>query len=163
MAVQIAVDYFLQRLDTMTCRLLKIFSDSQSRVGFLTLNWKESGYKDITTDTRQTITSLNQKGAAMDIVWTPGHVSISGNEMADALAKETATEARAQLDCRRSKTIQEVKDAIKKTQISKWQSGWVNSDYGRSYHMHVPKVDTKKFLDIPTRKSFCQILQMQTG
>ena len=79
MAVQIAVDYFLQHLDTMTCRLLKIFNDSQSTVGILSLNWKESGY---------TITSLNQKGAAVDIVWTPGHASIAGNEIADALAKE---------------------------------------------------------------------------
>ena len=56
----------------------------------------------------------------MDIVWTPGHASIAGNEIADALAKEAATKARDQPDCRRSTTIQEVKDAIKKTQISKW-------------------------------------------
>ena len=29
--------------------------------------------------------------------------------------------------------------------------------------MLVPNVDTKKFLDIPNRESFCQILQIQTG
>ena len=91
----------------------------------------------------------------MDIVWNPGHASIAGNEKADALEKEAATEARDQPDCRRSTTIQEVKDVIKKTQISKWQYRWDNSDYGRSYHMHVPKVDTK-FLDIPTGKAFAR-------
>ena len=47
-AVQIALEYFLQHLDTNSCKLLKIFSDSQSTVGILTLNWKESGYTDIT-------------------------------------------------------------------------------------------------------------------
>ena len=39
-AVQIALEYFLQHLDTNSCKLLKIFSDSQSTVGILTLNWK---------------------------------------------------------------------------------------------------------------------------
>ena len=29
--------------------------------------------------------------------------------------------------------------------------------------MLVPKVDSKKFLDLPNRKSFCLILQIQTG
>ena len=33
----------------------------------------------------------------------------------------------------------------------------------QSISLLVPKVDTKKFLDIPNRKSFCQILQIQTG
>ena len=43
-AVQIALEYFLQHLETISCRFLKIFSDSQSTVGILTLNWKETGY-----------------------------------------------------------------------------------------------------------------------
>ena len=99
----------------------------------------------------------------MDISWTPGHASIVGNEIADALAKEAATEARNQPECSRSTTIQEIKEANKKSQLSKWQSRWDNTEYGRAYHMLVPKVDTKKFLDIPNRKSFCQLLQIQIG
>ena len=92
-AVQIALEYFLQHLDTNSCKLLKIFSDSQSTVGILTLNWKESGYKDITTEIRQTIATLRQKGADV-FSWTPGNASIVGNEKADVLAKEAATEAK---------------------------------------------------------------------
>ena len=88
-AVQIALEYFLQHLDTNFCNLLKIFSDSQSTVGILTLNWKESGYKDITAEIRQSIATLRQKGAEVDISWTPGHASIVGNEIADALAKRS--------------------------------------------------------------------------
>ena len=119
--------------------------------------------KDITTEIRQTITTLQQKGAEVDISWTPGHASIAGNEIADALAKEAATEAMNQAEDRNSSTILEIKEATKKTQISKWQSRWDNTDYGRAYHMLVPKVDSNKFLDIPNRKSFCLILQIQTG
>ena len=54
-AVQMALEYFLQHLDTISCKHLKIFSDSQSTVGILTLNWKESSYKDITIEIQQTI------------------------------------------------------------------------------------------------------------
>ena len=70
-AVQIALEYFLQHLDSISCRFLEIFSESQSTVGILTLNLKETGYKDITTEIRQTITTLQQKGAEVDISWTP--------------------------------------------------------------------------------------------
>ena len=79
-AVHIALEHFLQYLDISHSKLLKIFSDSQSTVGVLTLNWKESCYKDITTEIRQTITTLHQKGADMEIAWTPGYASIVGNE-----------------------------------------------------------------------------------
>ena len=82
------------------------------------------------------------------------------NDIADVLHKEAAI-ASNQPDCRSSTTLQETKEAIKKTQLSKWQSRWDNTDYGRAFHIHVPKVDSK-FLDISSRKSFCQILQMQT-
>ena len=157
-AVQIALEYVLQHLDTNSCKLLKIFSDSQSTVGILTLNWKESGYKDITMEIRQSIATLHQKGAEVNISWTPGRASIVGNEIAHALAKEAATEARNQPECSLSTTIQEIKEASKKSQISKRQSRWDNTEYGRANHMLVPKVDTKKFLDIPNRKSFCQLL-----
>ena len=119
MAVQITLEYFLQHLETISCRFLKIFSDSQSTVGILTLNWKVTGYMDITTETRQTITTLQQKGAEVDIFWTPGHASISGNEIADALTKEAATEAMNRPEGRNSTTILENKEATKKTQISK--------------------------------------------
>ena len=111
-AEQIALECFLQHLDTISCKLLNIFSDSQSTVGILSLNWKESGYKDITTEIRQTIATLRQKGAEVDISWTPGHASTVGNEIGGALAKEAATEAKNQPDCRRSTTIQEIKEAI---------------------------------------------------
>ena len=99
----------------------------------------------------------------MNISWTPGRASIVRNKIANALAKEAASEAKNQPECSRSTTLHEIKEASKKSQLSKWQSRWDNTEYGRAYHMLVPNVDTKKFLDIPNRKSFCQSLQIQTG
>ena len=102
-----ALEYFLQHLDTISRRLLKIFCYSQSTA------------------------TLHQKGAEADISWTQGHASIVGNAIADALAKEAATDAKNQPECSRSTSIQEIKEAIKKTQLSKWQSRWDNTEYDR--------------------------------
>ena len=112
---------------------------------------------------RQSIATLHQKRSRRGYLLDPRPRQFVGNEIADALAKEAATEARNQPECSLSTTIQEIKEANKKSQLSKWQSRWDNTEYGRAYHMLVPKVDTKKFLDIPNRKSFCQLLQIQTG
>ena len=45
----------------------------------------------------------------MDISWTPVHASIVGNEIADSLAKEAATEAKNQPECSRSITIRRLR------------------------------------------------------
>ena len=51
-------------------------SASENTVGILTLYWKETCYKDITTEIQNTIATLRQKGTKVDISWT--HVSIAG-------------------------------------------------------------------------------------
>ena len=43
---------------------------------------------------RKQIEDLNQKGIRLDIVWTPGHADIAGNEIADRLGKEAAQEVK---------------------------------------------------------------------
>ena len=54
-AILITLEYILEKLTNIPCRLLKIFSDSQSIVGILTLNWKDTSYSDLTKDIRSTI------------------------------------------------------------------------------------------------------------
>ena len=168
-AVQIALEYFLQHLETIFCRFLEIFSDSQSTVRTPILNWKETCYKNITTEIRQTITTLQQKGAEVDISWTLGHASIAGNEIADALAKEAATESMNQPEGRNSTTILEIKEATKNTQISKWQSRWDNTEYGRAYHIlqevsGYPQQEELLSNSTNTDRIFeTQRLQIQTG
>ena len=69
----------------------------------------------------------------MNISWTAGHASIVGNEIADAFAKEAAKQAKTQPDCSRSTTMQEIKEANKKYQLSKWQSRvWQSIPYART-------------------------------
>ena len=77
---------------TIPCKLLKVFSDSKSTVGILTLNWKDTSYRDVTKDIRKIIKQLQQRNVLVEIDWTPGHSSIAGNEVADRLAKEATEE-----------------------------------------------------------------------
>ena len=53
---------------------------------------------DITTEIRQTFTTLHRKGAEAKIAWPQSHASIMGNEIADVLAKEAAAEAMNQTE-----------------------------------------------------------------
>ena len=92
----------------------------------------------------------------MDIVWTPGHASIVGNEIANALAKEAATESRDQPDCMRSRTMQEVKDAVKKTKILKWQSRWTTQNMAAHTICIFQRLTHRSFWISPTGKAFAR-------
>ena len=77
-------------------------------------------------------------------------------ELTTAESRERVWSPVNQPGCRLSTTIQEINGAIKMVQLSKWKFRWDNTEYDRAYPMLVPKVDSNKFLDIPSRKSFYQ-------
>ena len=72
---------------------LRIFSDSQWSVGILTFNWNNKNYPDLHSTITRIMETLSQYGWTVEILWTPGHAEIQGNELADKLAEETAAEA----------------------------------------------------------------------
>ena len=153
----------IESTSSRTCKVLKIFCDSQSVVGILTLGWKDTSYKDVVSDIKKGMNILKQKDIPMQIDWTPGHSAIAGNVIADHLAKEAAMEAETFTDDRKFTSLADVKMASKKYVISLWQKRWDNSDKGRTYHSYFPKVDATRLFDNPTRTAFSQILQLQTG
>ena len=76
-AILVTLEFMVQHITSMWCSLLKIFSDSQSTVGILTLNWKDTGYRSITKDIRNAIRTPIDSGITVDINWAPGHSSIA--------------------------------------------------------------------------------------
>ena len=64
-------------------REIRIFSDSQTAVGIITLNWVSNHYLDVIRKINENISSLKSKGWNLEIVWTPGHSEVQGNEVAD--------------------------------------------------------------------------------
>ena len=81
------LEYAPENLDALSQQILKVLCDSQSAVGILTLNWKDTSYRDVTRDIKKASTLLEQSGVQVEIIWAPGHSSIAGNEEADKLAK----------------------------------------------------------------------------
>ena len=59
-------------------------------------------------------------------------------------------------------TIQDIKNSAKKSIVSKWQRRWDISESGRFLHTFKPLVDSKPYLDLPSKDLFPTILQLRT-
>lgn len=72
--------------------ILRAINEVRDNVKTVILTDSLSTVKAISTNQKQDITVLNIKKKLMEkhlkIAWIPGHVGISGNEMADRLARE---------------------------------------------------------------------------
>ncbi|CAG2242410.1 RNASEH1 [Mytilus edulis] len=152
----------LERLHN-TITTLKIFSDSQSAVGLLTLNWAPKSYIDVIRDIREHIEDLRTKGMEICILWTPGHANIQGNDEADLLAKQAAEEATQLLPKNNIITLQDVKQGAHKSVMLKWQRRWELSNTGRDLFEITPNVKNIPIFDYPTKKFFSIFIQLRTG
>ena len=140
-AIEIALAFIQCETKKKRLARVKIFSDSQSAVGLLTLGWTPSSYKGTIDQIKNQIDSLKRKGIEIEIAWTPGHADIAGNEIADKLAKEAAKEAESTDENKdRMVTTQDIKTAAKTSCLKKWQRRWDLTNSGRdlySYRKHV--------------------------
>ena len=162
-AILITLENMVQHITTIQCSLLKIFSDSQSTVGILTLNWKDISYRSITRVIRNAISTLHEAGTTVDINWAPGHSSIAGNEEADRLAKEAAHEASTFKEGSGSTSMADVKLASHTHIMSLWQHRWSIAEVGKEFFKYSPYISTQRHFDQPTKQSYSRILQLQTG
>ncbi|CAG2238066.1 unnamed protein product [Mytilus edulis] len=152
----------LERLHN-TITTLKIFSDSQSAVGLLTLNWAPKSYIDVIRDIKEHIEDLRTKGMEICILWTPGHANIQGNDEADLLAKQAAEEATQLLPKNNIITLQDVKQGAHKSVMQKWQRRWELSDTGRDLFDITPNVKNIPIFDFPSKEIFSILIQLRTG
>ena len=162
-AILITLEYMLENLTTIPCRLLKIFSDSQSTVGILTLNWRDTSYREVTKDIRKFMSHLQQRNTAEEIDWTHEHSSIAGNEMADKMAKEAAMEASKFPEDKTITSHPEIKLACTKYIRTQWQRRWEQSDTGRDYYNYFPTLEFNRLFDQPNKEAFSWLLQLQSG
>ena len=142
---------------------LQIFSDSQSAVGILTLNWASTNYTVLISQIKSLLQQLQSTALDVSLHWTPGHATIAGNEIADRLAKDAAHQALEMPVDTSIVTIQDIKNSSKKSIVSKWQQRWEISESGRFLHNFKPLVDSKPYLDLPSKDLFPTILQLRTG
>ena len=143
-AIEIALNFIQSEMKKKTIKGVKIFCDSQSAIGILTLGWKPTSYQGTIKQTKRIIEQIEQEGVKIDISWTPGHADIAGNETADRLAKEAAKEAEGMDETRdRVVTAMDIKTAAKTSCMKKWQRRWDLSNSGRSLYEYRKDVGVK--------------------
>ena len=164
-AIQAVMQHINQHIDKVltNSKHIHIYSDSQTTVGILTMNWKSDNYHQIIQDIKDLILSAEKKDLSIIINWTPGHTDVEGNEVADRLAKEAAQEAKELSEESNIITNAEVNKNAKISSRFKWQRRWEISETGRHFYEFKPDIDTKPLIDIPNHQSFTIINQLRTG
>ena len=112
---------------------IRIFSDSQTTVGILTLNWASNHYQYVIKKIKEGMSILESRGWRIDIVWTPGHSDVDGNDVADRLAKEPAMEAEELEEETSVVTVQDIKKHARNSIKIKWQQRWDIGEFGRDF------------------------------
>lgn len=161
-AIQMTIEYITGRSNT-GIEQLHIFSDSQTAVGVLTLGWDAKTHGCTIQETKRAVDRLNQAGVTLEISWTPGHSDIRGNDIADQLAKEGATEADQMEEDSGVTTAGDVKLAAKKSGLRKWQDRWEKSERGRDLYQFRPSVGVIVKHTFQTPQSEGAISQLRTG
>ena len=163
-AINLVLEYIDQQNNRNEIDELNIFSDSQTAIGVLSLNWKIENHHSTIRSVISKINSLQKNGVGVSFEWTPGHASINGNEIADKLAKEAAKEADEILDeTHITITRQDVKTAAREIVMKKWQHRWDMSEKGRFYYNFHPKIEDKALHDFPNKKMGSIINQLRSG
>ncbi|CAG2198231.1 unnamed protein product [Mytilus edulis] len=164
-AIKLVLDY-VSRIENKTLiEEVKIFSDSQTAIGILTLNWKIENNRSTSHEIISLIKCIQKHhGIRINFDWTPGHADVRGNEIADKLAKEAAKEAnQIQKEAHITVTKQDIKTAARILVNKKWQHRWDNSDTGRFYYNFHQTVSNKSTFDYPDHKTAKIIRNLRSG
>ena len=143
-AIKIALESIKLEMEKLLVKKVMLFSDSQSAVGILTLGWENKSHTSVVFEIKQIMDILKRQNVEIDINWTPGHAEITGNEIADRLAKEAAIDVENMPEVCTPLTSIDIKRAVKDSCTVKWQNRWEASQAGRHmYDLH-PTVKAKK-------------------
>ncbi|MEW8545908.1 MAG: ribonuclease H family protein, partial [Candidatus Thiodiazotropha sp.] len=142
---------------------VRMFCDSQSAVGILTLNWRSDNYQDVIKKIKEGFKQLEINGVEIELMWSPGHADIEGNELADELAKSAAKEAVSLSEETSVVTVQDVKKHARESVMNKWQDRWDIAESGRNFYEYKDKISYKRRPDFPSRTGYNQLMQLRTG
>ena len=163
-AIKIVFDYqYFINSKNQELHNLTIFSDSQSALGILTLNWKSENYFQSINEIKSQINYLKEQGVVVSFNSTPVHASVKGNEIADQLVKEAAKEAEALEVSTQVFTKQDIRKAARDAVTKKCQVRWDSSNSGRHYYRFHKVVKDKVKKDLPNKRLYTVINSLRTG
>ena len=133
MAILSVMEHILTNSQQIDREEIRIFCDSQTAVGMLTLNWTSNHYQDVIKRIKEAMSTLKSRRWKIEIVWTLRHSEIEGNEVVDRLAKDAAVEAK---DLEEETSVDKVQDIKRHDRASirrKWQQRWDIGEFGRDF------------------------------
>ena len=138
-----------------------IYTDSLSATQAIESGFSKSNPK-LLKQVQNSITEIIREGTKLEIHWIPSHVGISGNDIADNLAKTSLNhpEIGEEIEPQSQDIYKHIDEIIKE----KWQILWNQETTGRHYHEIQPMVDNKiKYSDRKCRLKETLLTRMRLG
>ena len=102
---------------------------------------------------RKEIKRLEDQQCTVLFNWVKAYVGINGNEMADRLAKEMATEDKGVLVCDKIPKQTLIAEG-KEKEITKWQEQWTSSTKGAVSKLFFPHIKERMETTVPISAEF---------
>ncbi|XP_045208280.2 uncharacterized protein LOC123560084 [Mercenaria mercenaria] len=118
----------------------------------------------LTIETRKMLQNLENNKNKIQIHWKPGHKNIEGNEIADNLAKEAASEMIGKQVDENSRKVnkKELTKDLRLNAIQKWQRRYENTEGNGRFMEIFPTVQSRKPYQ-SERRMECTLNQIITG
>ena len=145
MAIKKAIDH----IKVTTPKEVIIYTDSLSAIQTIESGNSKSNPK-LLKQIQNVITEITKQGTKLEIHWIPSHVGISGNDIADNLAKASLNHP--EIDEGIQPQLQDIYKHIDGITKEKWQILRNQETTGRQYHEIQPMVNNKiKYSDRKSR------------
>jgi hypothetical protein len=99
----------------------------------------------------------------VNLHWTPGHIDLQQNEMADKKAKQAAEEAKELPSNHAQLTIKDAKSITKEALRNRWQRQWNRTQDSTLMKYCYPKVCTTRYKSVTSPTAESRLIRLLSG